>query len=265
MKSTRRIACLMLILLLCTSVLGCGPSLERENFVPVTKEAHTELPVSSAAPGTTQTEGETAAPAAEEQTRQTETEEPIVTTNAPAETTTEPAETTTEARDTETSVTTSESGSEENSGDGRKQQSSGGSKSNPEPGDDVTFIVNQNTKKFHEPTCSSVKDIKETNKLYFSGTREELERQGYKACSRCLSSSGSQSGSSSDPKKTDATDPKKESGSTVSYIANTNTKKFHLPGCASVSTIKEENKLYFTGSRDELIEQGYEPCKRCNP
>ena len=118
MKSTRRIACLMLILLLCTSVLGCGPSLERENFVPVTKEAHTELPVSSAAPGTTQTEGETAAPAAEEQTRQTETEEPIVTTNAPAETTTEPAETTTEARDTETSVTTSESGSEENSGDG---------------------------------------------------------------------------------------------------------------------------------------------------
>lgn len=51
----------------------------------------------------------------------------------------------------------------------------------------------------------------------------------------------------------------------VNYIANTNTKKFHLPDCSSVKDMKEENKWLFSGIRDALIEQGYQPCKRCNP
>ena len=45
---------------------------------------------------------------------------------------------------------------------------------------------------------------------------------------------------------------------------NKNTKKLHLPDCASVSDMKESNKVEFT-SREEAIEQGYKPCKRCNP
>lgn len=49
------------------------------------------------------------------------------------------------------------------------------------------------------------------------------------------------------------------------YVANKNTKKFHYPSCSSVSDMKESNKLYYEGTRDELINQGYEPCKRCNP
>ncbi len=49
------------------------------------------------------------------------------------------------------------------------------------------------------------------------------------------------------------------------YIANTNTHKFHYPSCSSVDAMKESNKWYFTGTRDELIALGYEPCKRCNP
>ncbi|XME01855.1 DNA/RNA non-specific endonuclease [Lachnospiraceae bacterium C1.1] len=51
----------------------------------------------------------------------------------------------------------------------------------------------------------------------------------------------------------------------ASYVANTNTKKFHYPDCSSVSDMKEKNKMYFNGSREELINQGYVPCKRCNP
>lgn len=49
------------------------------------------------------------------------------------------------------------------------------------------------------------------------------------------------------------------------YVMNRNTKKFHLPSCASVSDISPENKAYFTGNREELIAAGYEPCKRCDP
>lgn len=49
------------------------------------------------------------------------------------------------------------------------------------------------------------------------------------------------------------------------YILNTNTMKFHRPDCSSVSQMSESNKGEFTGTRDELIAQGYEPCKSCNP
>ncbi len=56
-----------------------------------------------------------------------------------------------------------------------------------------------------------------------------------------------------------------EGESEVKYIANTKTKKFHYPDCSSVKDMKESNKLYFTGTREELIEQGYQPCKRCCP
>ena len=51
----------------------------------------------------------------------------------------------------------------------------------------------------------------------------------------------------------------------VIYVVNTNTKKFHKPDCSSLSSMKEENKETFTGSRDELTQQGYEACKNCNP
>ena len=49
------------------------------------------------------------------------------------------------------------------------------------------------------------------------------------------------------------------------YILNTNTHKFHMPYCDSVQDIKDKNKQKTTMKREELIEQGYSPCKRCNP
>ena len=49
------------------------------------------------------------------------------------------------------------------------------------------------------------------------------------------------------------------------YVLNTNTKKFHRPNCKSVSDMKEKNKKTVTKSREEIIADGYEPCKRCNP
>lgn len=51
----------------------------------------------------------------------------------------------------------------------------------------------------------------------------------------------------------------------MDYILNTNTGKFHRPGCSSVDKMKEANKQHFTGTRDEVAGMGYEPCKRCNP
>lgn len=51
----------------------------------------------------------------------------------------------------------------------------------------------------------------------------------------------------------------------ATYILNKNTKKIHLPSCYSVDQMKESNKKYYTGDIDDLINQGYSPCKNCNP
>ena len=49
------------------------------------------------------------------------------------------------------------------------------------------------------------------------------------------------------------------------YILNTSSRKFHLPDCPSVDKIKEKNKEEYHGSREDLMEQGYEPCQSCHP
>ena len=49
------------------------------------------------------------------------------------------------------------------------------------------------------------------------------------------------------------------------YILNTNTKKFHIPGCGSVAKMKEKNKQVFYGTREEAIAAGYDPCGKCHP
>lgn len=49
------------------------------------------------------------------------------------------------------------------------------------------------------------------------------------------------------------------------YILNTNTKVFHQPGCSYADTMSDKNKDTYTGTRDSVIDMGYEPCGHCNP
>lgn len=51
---------------------------------------------------------------------------------------------------------------------------------------------------------------------------------------------------------------------TSSYIGNANTGKFHHSHCSSVDQMNESNKVSLS-SRGEAVNQGYVPCKRCNP
>lgn len=46
------------------------------------------------------------------------------------------------------------------------------------------------------------------------------------------------------------------------YIGNRNSRRFHLPTCPGLP--EEQNQILFQ-SREEALEEGYEPCKRCNP
>lgn len=49
-----------------------------------------------------------------------------------------------------------------------------------------------------------------------------------------------------------------------SYIGNANSKKFHYADCDSVGKMNPANKVSFN-TRDEAVNAGYVPCKRCNP
>lgn len=47
------------------------------------------------------------------------------------------------------------------------------------------YVLNTSSKKFHYPSCSSAKQIKESNKKHFTGSRTEVISMGYDPCKKC--------------------------------------------------------------------------------
>ena len=74
------------------------------------------------------------------------------------------------------------------------------------------------------------------------------------------SASGSEGSSNAGSAASDAS-----SAQVKSYVLNTNTKKFHVPGCSSVKKMKDANRQDVESTRSDLLAQGYEPCQKCNP
>ena len=144
--------------LLCLTVLltACASGVTRVQEVPLSRQVPDEPTAATAAPVT---EAPTQAPT------ETPTQAPTQTpTEAPTEA---PTETATEAP---TALVPDD----------------------PAPDSATTpdravhdYVINTNTGKFHEPSCSSVKQIKDANRWDFTGTREEIIEMGYVPCQRC--------------------------------------------------------------------------------
>lgn len=49
------------------------------------------------------------------------------------------------------------------------------------------------------------------------------------------------------------------------YVINTDSGIFHYPSCSSAKRISDANRSEYTGTRDDLIAQGYDPCGTCKP
>ena len=49
-----------------------------------------------------------------------------------------------------------------------------------------SYIGNKNSKKLHYPDCGSVKQMKDTNKVYLNCTRDQALAQGYDPCKNCF-------------------------------------------------------------------------------
>ena len=66
------------------------------------------------------------------------------------------------------------------------------------------------------------------------------------------------------PKETKAKEVEDNKSTEPKYILNTNSKKIHYPNCHSIKRMSEKQKNSSL-SKSELINQGYDPCKNCNP
>lgn len=51
--------------------------------------------------------------------------------------------------------------------------------------EEITYVLNKNTHKFHYSWCSSVSDMKAKNRLDYEGTRDAVIGMGYEPCKRC--------------------------------------------------------------------------------
>ena len=49
----------------------------------------------------------------------------------------------------------------------------------------ISYVANKNTKKFHYSDCPSVKQMSDKNKVYITATSEEMKDKGYSPCGNC--------------------------------------------------------------------------------
>ena len=49
------------------------------------------------------------------------------------------------------------------------------------------------------------------------------------------------------------------------FVLNAHTKKIHKKDCSSVEQMSEENRSYYKGDINTLLDAGYSACKSCNP
>lgn len=51
--------------------------------------------------------------------------------------------------------------------------------------EEISYIINLSSRRFHIPSCASAADIAQSNRMEYSGGRQELIDQGYVPCGRC--------------------------------------------------------------------------------
>lgn len=56
-----------------------------------------------------------------------------------------------------------------------------------------------------------------------------------------------------------------DDGEICDFVLNTSSKKFHRPDKSCAESISDKNKELYTGTREALINKGYEACKICKP
>ncbi len=133
-----------------------------------------------------------------------------------------------------------------------------------------SYIENSSDESSLSSSSDSSLSSTSSSSSYFASSSSEVtpstqdqEESESSAASDTNSSPSSVFTSSSLPESLPSTNS--DNGDINDYVLNKNSKKFHYEWCSSVDKMKESNKIYFTGTRDQVIAKGYDPCKNCNP
>ena len=129
--------------------------------------------------------------------------------------------------------------------------------------DSNVYVYSATAKKLHREYCSSAHSIDELYRKSYTGTDfYELIDKGFSFCVSCCPEE------SEEYKVSDENDDRIDSGVSpedASYVVNTKTDKFHEPDCRFAEDINEQNRVYTDLSKEELVLEGYSPCKICKP
>ena len=73
----------------------------------------------------------------------------------------------------------------QSSGSGAASSSAGSSSGETGAETEQHYVLNTNSKKFHQPDCSGVENMNPSNRQDYTGTRQSLLDQGYSPCGTC--------------------------------------------------------------------------------
>lgn len=118
------------------------------------------------------------------------------------------------------------------------------------------YILNTNSKKFHESDCGSAGNINTADKDYYTGTAEELIAMGYTPCGNCRPSEHPTPEPEPSPEPEPTPEPEPEPSEVMVWIPASGSKYHSNPSCSNMKNPSEVPK-------SQAEAEGYTPCKKC--
>lgn len=143
---------------------------------------------------------------------------------------------------------------------------------NVEPGVKIDYVTGDNWESSEVPAVKTKGEATTTRGTsgdaalsQYAASKGEAGASGTSGSSDTSSSTQAAPSGSSDAKTSSDSSSSANTAEQQTYILNKRSHKFHRPECDSVQSMSPSNKEEFTGLRQTLIDEGYTPCRSCNP
>ena len=143
---------------------------------------------------------------------------------------------------------------------------------NVEPGVKIDYVTGDNWESSEVPAVKTKGEATTTRGTsgdaalsQYAASKGEAGASGTSGSSDTSSSTQAAPSGSSDAKTSSDSSSSASTAEQQTYILNKRSHKFHRPECDSVQSMSPSNKEEFTGLRQTLIDEGYTPCRSCNP
>ena len=148
---------------------------------------------------------------------------------------------------------------------------------NVEPGVKINYVTGDNWESSEVPAATTKGEATITRgtggDATLSQSAPSKHEAGASGTSGSSTSSNAAGGNEAEAAPSGSSDAKTSGDSSSSantveqqtYVLNKRSHKFHRPECDGVQSMSPSNKEEFTGLRQTLIDEGYSPCKSCNP